>query len=92
MTFFSRVLMIRESGIIQTSLKRWQSGKKLCHDPSSSAGKPIGIEDIQSAFYVCAIMITLASISLVLEVTCRRGKCSRKEYPIQRGDSGGMLT
>lgn len=61
------MLKVLESGLLQIwKTRRWPK-QTLCGDSLVKANRAITIEDVQSAFYLIAVGISLATIVIIYE-------------------------
>ncbi|ESO96489.1 hypothetical protein LOTGIDRAFT_115937, partial [Lottia gigantea] len=65
--FYDEMLRIYETGLLQIWKKRWWPKKGTCKGSLVTEAKRIELVDLQSAFYVIAIGIVLASFIIVSE-------------------------
>ena len=62
-----RMMQINEIGLIETWERKWWSKTSFCKGSLTAEATPIGLIDVQSAFYLVFLGITLALLVLALE-------------------------
>ncbi|KAK7480388.1 hypothetical protein BaRGS_00028435, partial [Batillaria attramentaria] len=72
--FSDVMLKINDVGLTETWLRKWIGTTTSCQDQGSKIkeAKPVDLLDIQSAFYISSIGITVALLVLGVEMVCRR--------------------
>jgi len=75
--FFSRMMKIHESGLLQIWKRRWWPKENLCALTVVTEATPIALVDVQSAFYVCLIGIFLGGFTFICEICVGRWRCTQ---------------
>ncbi|KAL4219425.1 hypothetical protein ACF0H5_022005 [Mactra antiquata] len=70
--FLPHMIKIQESGLLHIWKRKWWPKANFCSGSMVASAKPISLEDVQSAFYVCCIGIVLGLVVLSFEIVIHR--------------------